>query len=196
MQITIENLRKNYQRYSDDEIVRIATKEAHLLSPEAVEVLQEEIAKRQLSPDLLKGIAVQLKNVSEQELWDYCELLRSLPCPVCNANTNQLNATITATVTSFVITYYKKELLIACPTCLDKANKTALIKTLLLGWWGFPWGIIRTIQAVMLNSNMSRIAQHSQPNMLLKEFVLQQIGTIESNKDKPERLQSLIKHLA
>lgn len=64
---------------------------------------------------------------------------------MCKSTEEKLNATATASVNSFIIiTNYEKDLRIACPICLNKANNKAMLKAALLGWWGFPWGIIRT----------------------------------------------------
>ena len=44
-----ENLRKPYQKLSDEEIERIARYEAQDLTPEAADILKEEIRRRRLS---------------------------------------------------------------------------------------------------------------------------------------------------
>ena len=196
MEPSIDDLRKNYKRYSDDQLIRIATTDASGLRPEAIQVMEEEIKSRGLSTDLLKGIEVQRKEITEGELLQYCELLRKQPCPICSSTSNKLNATMTGSVVSFIVmTNYEKKLLVACPDCLDKANKDAMIKSALLGWWGIPWGIVRTIQAIIFNNKMSSQTRLAESNDFLKGFVLGQIGTIEANKTNSERLQSLIKYL-
>ena len=196
MEPSIDDLRKNYKGYSDDLLIRIATTDASGLRPEAIQVMQEEIKSRGLSETLVKGIEVQRKEISVKELLEYCELLRKQPCPICGATSSKLNATMVGSVVSFiVVTNYEKKLLVACPDCLNKANKDAMIKSALLGWWGIPWGIVRTIQALIFNNKMSSQTQLAEPNDFLKGFVLTQIGTIEANKTNNERLNSLLKYL-
>jgi len=196
MELTIEELRKNYERYSDDQLIRIATTDASGLFPEAIQILREEIKRRGISENLLNGINIQRKEISELELLEYCEILRTQPCPVCGSGSSKLNATLVANVLSFVVmTNYEKKLLVACPDCLLKANRNAMIKSALFGWWGIPWGIVRTIQSLILNNKMSNQTRLTEPNDLFKGFVIGQVGTIEAYKTNNERLQSLIKHL-
>jgi len=196
MEPSIEDLRNNYKRFSDDKLIQLATTDAAGLRPEAIQVLQEEIKDRGLSTDLLKGIDVQRKEINEKELLEFCEIIRKQPCPICGSALFKLNATLTGNVVSFLIfTNYEKKLVIACPDCLRKANKNAMIKSAFLGWWGIPWGIIRTIQSFIFNNKMSKQTQLEEPNENLIGFVLERVGTIEANKLDNARLQSLIKYL-
>lgn len=196
MEPNIEQLRKNYERFDDRKLIRIATEEATSLRPEALELVKEIIKERNLSEDVLKGVEVQFKEVDEKTLNEYTELLRKLPCPVCKSNSDKLNATMIGNVMSFIImTNYEKAIKIACPKCLDKFHNKAMIKTALLGWWGIPWGIIRTSQALILNSKMKSKNHSFEPTEILSGFVSQRIGRIEANRNNKEELESLIEHI-
>ncbi|MCX2575368.1 hypothetical protein [Pedobacter sandarakinus] len=196
MEPNIEQLRKNYERFDDRKLIRIATEEATSLRPEALELVKEIIKERNLSEDILKGVEVQFQEVDKETLNEYTELLRNLPCPVCKSNSEKLNATITGSVVSFIIiTNYEKGIKIACPKCLDKLHNNAMIKTALFGWWGIPWGIIRTSQALILNSKMKSKNHSSGPTKILSGFVSKRIGRIEANRNKKEELESLIEHI-
>jgi len=141
MEPSLDQLKKNYEKFDDNKLIRIATEEAAGLRPEAVLLIKQIIKERGLSEDITKGIDVQLQEIDDETLLEYTELLRGLPCPVCKSTEEKLNATMTGSVISFIImTNYEKELKVACPDCLDKANNKAMIKSALLGWWGFPWG--------------------------------------------------------
>jgi hypothetical protein len=64
---------------------------------------------------------------------------------------------MTSEVISFIVfTQYKKKIKVGCGHCLDKANENALIKSTVLGWWGLPWGIIRTPGAISTNLKSKR----------------------------------------
>jgi hypothetical protein len=192
----IDELRENYKSFPDDKLIRIATTDVSGLRPEAIQAMQEEIKSRGLSSGLLDGIEVQTKEISKDELLAYCELLRRQSCPLCNSTSTKLNATMTTTVVSYIImTGSEEKLVIACPDCLDKANKEAMIKTALFGWWGFPSGIYRTIKALLHNKKMKSQTRLAEPNDYFKGFVLGQVGTIEANKTNSDRLQSLVKNL-
>jgi hypothetical protein len=129
-----------------------------------------------------------------QELDRYCEIARDLNCPSCGSSDSRLNGTLTGEVYSFLIlTTYKKKLKVGCPHCLNKANNEALLLSAALGWWGIPWGIIRTVQSIGLNLKSKRTNHSEGPNSYLKSFVLSKIGQFETYKDNKEELQQLVK---
>jgi hypothetical protein len=195
MEPSVEELRKNYERYDDGKLIRIATEEAASLRPEALVLIKQVIKERGLSENILNAVEAQTKPLDANGLLVYTNLLRNQPCPICNSINQPLNATISATVMSFVIiTNYSKELKIACPTCLDKQNNNAMLKSAMLGWWGLPWGIIRTPQALILNNKMKRQNHIPEANNLLKAYILNNIGRIEAVKNSPEQLRLLIQY--
>ena len=90
-----EELRKNYERFDDAKLIRLATEEASGLRPEAVELIRQIIRERGLSEDIVKGLEVQRQEIDEKTLLAYVELLRTLPCPLCSSKKEKLNATMT-----------------------------------------------------------------------------------------------------
>src|SRR5688572_20316540 len=129
MEPNLNDLRKNYERFSDDKLIRIATEEGPGLRPEALALLREIIQERGLSEDIQKGIDAQFEDFDPHTLNAHAELLRNLPCPHCGSGKEKLNATLTTTVVSMVVmTQYEKEFKIACPDCLDEANNHAMTK--------------------------------------------------------------------
>ena len=187
---------KNYQSFSDEKLIRIVSEEAASLRPEALELLKQIIKERGLSLDVAKTVDAQFRTLSEETLLAYCDILRDLPCPVCGSTTDKLNATITATVISFVVmSTYRKEMKIACPQCMDKLNNNATMKTAIMGWWGLPWGLIRTPQALLFNNKMKKQNGNPEPNDLFRAFVSQRAGRIEADKGNPDALQAMIKYI-
>ncbi|HEY8782897.1 MAG TPA: hypothetical protein VIM16_14830 [Mucilaginibacter sp.] len=196
MEPNIEELRKNYESFADEKLIRVATEDATGLRPEALELLKQIIKERGLSQSVTKGIDAQFKKIDEKTLLEYCELLRRLPCPICNSEYDKLNATITGTVISFIVmTSYRKEIKIACPTCLDKQNNNAMIKSALLGWWGLPWGVVRTPKALLFNNKMKKQNHRSEANDVLKAFVLERVGRIEASRNNQEGLNDIIQYI-
>jgi len=192
----LEQLRKNYEQFDDKKLLRIASEEAVGLRPEALELLKQEIARRGLTTDAVKAADVLTKEVSAAELAGYVETLRNLPCPICGNTDEKLNATIVSNVMSFIVfTHQSKELKIACPQCLNKQNNNAMIKTALLGWWGIPFGLIRTPAALMFNARQKAQNDLPEANDLFKSFVYGRLGRIEVNKNNPEGLQDIITHI-
>lgn len=129
-----------------------------------------------------------------EDIHNYADLIRQLPCPVCHRTGQPLNGTIVYTVKSFlVLTYSRKKPLIACPDCLNKKNNLAILSTSLLGWWGFPWGLINTPQYIYQNIAAKKHNKSKNPNNVLLSLALQQASEIEANKNNPEKLKEIIK---
>lgn len=194
MAVSEAELKANYQRLSDSKLMRIAVESATKLRPEALALLREELAARGLLATAEKAIEVQFTVVDEAGIAAYCALLQSQACPICCSTAQPLNATLTSKVMSFlVVTTWKKQLAIACPPCLDKLNRDANTASALLGWWGFPWGIIRTVQALISNGKMAKTNHAPYPNELLKSFVVGNAARIEAVRNAPADLQALLK---
>lgn len=135
----------------------------------------------------------QNKEYSATEISQYAELLRGLPCPICRSSEQKINATIAYLAKSFILfTLSRKEPVVACPSCLDKKNLQAFLCTLLLGWWGIPWGIFKT--PVYLFKNLAARSQnhHTEPNRTLLAYTATNIRHIETYHDDRENLARLI----
>jgi len=184
----IEELRKNYERLDDARIIRLASEEASELRPEALELLKQIIKERRLSPVVNEAIEVQFKEIDEKTLLTYCDLLRKLPCPVCNSINERLNANIVATMASG---YYFENVQIACPPCLDKAYVKANLNATLFGWWRI-WGILNIPRVLAFNRRMKKLNHIPEASDALREFVLKRAGRIELNRNKPEELADIV----
>lgn len=191
--LDIHLVREHYQRLDDSELVRIATQDAVGLTLEAQEVVEDEIKRRNLDANIIKGVQAQNKSYTVDEIDKYCSLVRNLSCPSCGENSVMLNGTMASEVMSFILfTQYKRQLTVACPNCLDKANNNALIITIALGWWGIPWGFIRTIQSIGHNIKSKKTNHLDAPNDYLRSFVLSKVGQLETHKGNKEKLQQII----
>jgi hypothetical protein len=189
----IKTIEKTYEKMTDNELVRIATTSAEGLRPEVFSIIENEIKKRNLDPDLFKAVLAQNKEYTADEIAVYAELLRELPCPVCANTTEKLNGTITHTVKSFIVfTSYETKPAIACPNCLDKMNNQAMVSTALLGWWGIPWGLFKTPVYLYRNHKAKQYNRLARPNDTLVGFTLANIGEIEAYRNNKERLKLII----
>ncbi len=190
----LKDIEKNYERMSDNEINRIATTDARGLRPEVFGIIENEIKKRNLNPDILKGALAQNKEYSIDEVESYSKILRDLPCQICGNTHEKLNGTISHTVKSFIVfTTYRSEPTIACPDCLDKKNNDAMLSTALLGWWGIPWGFFKTPIYIYRNYKAKQENRIDTSNNMLLSFTLENIGEIETYKDDKEKLKEIIK---
>ena len=191
--LDIEFVRETYGKMTDDELIRVATEDAAGLTPEAQDVVKEEIVKRRLDTNIIKGVAAQNKEYSLAQIDQYCEMVRDLECPCCGSSANRLNGTLTSQVMSFIVfTHSEKKLKVACPDCLDKENNKALTVSATLGWWGIPWGIIRTIGAIGQNIRSKKTNRIDKPNEFLRSFVFGKVGKVETYKGNKAKLQEII----
>ncbi len=188
-----EFIEEHYRQMGDEELLRAVTKDANGLTPVAIEVIEGELGRRKLGAQASKGLAAQNKQHTMAEIDAYCELLQKLPCPVCGQTLHKLNGGSVAVAASFLVaTSYSVDNIIACPNCLDELSNKAQAKTALLGWWGIPWGPVRTAQAFDINRQSKRLHHAPGPNKYLRGFTLNHIGEVEMYRDNPEKLSSLI----
>lgn len=190
----LEDIRKHYEKMSDNRFIKLLITNAHGLRPEVYEIIKKEIKKRKLSTDLFEAVLVQNKEYSLEEIEVYAELIKKLPCPVCENSNEKLNGTSVYTVKSFLLfTYTNTESMIACPNCLNKQNNKALISTILLGWWAIPWGILKTPLYIYRNFKSKKENKLNVSNATLLAFTLEHVGEIETYKNNQELLKQIIK---
>lgn len=178
---------------SDDELISQVTGNARGLTSQALNIAKEEMLKRGIEQRFSDALDAQNRPHTPEEIDHYCELITNLNCPVCGKGASRLNGTLAAEVVSFIlVTQYKRKIHVACPDCLDSLNNEALIKTIVTGWWGIPWGIIRSIQAVILNIKSKRSNRIDSPNSFLRSFVIENIGRLEAYKNDKSALKDII----
>ena len=74
-------------------------------------------------------------------------------CPVC-AGTGPVDVFTSHRVYSAVyVTSWRSQPRISCRGCATKAQLGALLYSLLLGWWGIPWGFVMTPVQIFRNLN-------------------------------------------
>ena len=191
--VDIDIVKEHYAGLTDSELIHIATTDAAGMTEEAQVVIKEEIWKRKLDVNLMKAVAVQNHEATADEVDQYCEMIATLPCPRCADTRVRLNGTQTMEVVSVIIvTYTEKKLKVACPRCLNKLTDAALSKSALLGWWGIPWGIARTIGAIVHNNRIRKWHDFEIPNDCLRAFVIANIGQIEMHRNNKEQLHRII----
>jgi len=195
MAIDIEQIKKNYANFEDYKIEHLAKNEAAGLEPDVIPILIEEIKKRGLDSDLIKGIEAQTKELTESELTELKSKIANLPCPDCGAKNTPLIGTLIRTVKSFIVlTSYKKVPVITCETCANKRRKNAMISTFLLGWWGIPFGIFRTPIA-LIQTLIDKIKRVEISDGILTVFAVENIGEIKTNWDKETELVDYVRHV-
>ncbi len=189
----LKDIEKNYEKMSDDKLIRIATIDASGLRPEVFGIIEKEIKKRNLSPDLLKGALAQNRKHTMAEIEEYAKLLRDLPCPLCGDTRKKLNGTTLYTIKAYVFfTENSMNPVIACPDCLDKKNDDAILSTSMLGWWSIPSGLFKTPVYIYRNMQAKKENRIKSANKTLLSYVVGNIGEIEAYKGDREKLMEVI----
>lgn len=188
-----EMVQATYREMSDEELTRFATNDADGLTPQAKELLISEIKRRNVDTRLVRAVEAQNRQLSPEEIDRFCEIIRRQTCPQCGERGALLNATLTGTVMSFLVTTtYRKKVYVACPDCLDKASNKALLITCILGWWGIPWGFIYTPAAIALNLKHKARHHSGEHSAVLRGFVVARIGRLERIYDQPDSLGRML----
>jgi len=190
----LEQIKKNYADFDDFKIEYLAKNEVGGLNLEVVQILIDEIKKRELDINLIKGIEAQTKEITEIEINELKSKIVKLPCPYCGQRSFPLIGSFVRTVKSFVIfTSSKKIAVIACKSCLKERIKKAMITTSLLGWWGIPMGLFRTPIALIASLNDIK-KQEAISESIITSFAINNIGELRTNWDKENELVEFIRH--
>ena len=195
MTIDLEQIKKNYADFDDFKIERLAKNEADGLAPEVIPILIDEIKKRGLNPDLIKGIESQIKELTESELNELKYKIINLPCPDCGSQSTPLVGSLIRTVKSFIfMTSYAKTPVITCKFCSNKRKKNAIITTLLLGWWGIPYGIFKT-PISLLATLRDHKKEEEISDQIITLFALNNMGELKTNWDNEKELVEYVRHI-
>jgi hypothetical protein len=189
----IQIVRDFYKGLPDAVLLQKLKQESHGLTPEAIEVIREEIARRNLDVELIEVVAAQNKSHSMEDIDRFCDLLARQWCPQCNKGDTPLTTIYICQAVSIIyITFYTKKVAIGCPDCLRSECSYALGLTLFLGWWGVPHGPIRSIQTISNFVAARRLLTQAGPNDIMRGFVLANIGLLAYHKDNDEHLRQIL----
>lgn len=96
--------------------------------------------------------ALVADQVPEDIVFSQVREIHSGPCPVCGQSRGLVDVHTSHKVASFfVITSWSSAPRISCNTCGIKAKLGATVYSLVLGWWGVPWGFVMTPVQVLRN---------------------------------------------
>ncbi len=182
-----------YSQMDDVQLEKIAKFKIASLRPEVQPLVIDEIKKRGLDNNLIRGIEAQMKELTNKELLDLVNKIHGLDCPMCGEPQKGLVGGIVRKVRSYLIVcLYEKRWIIACQTCVDKERKNQLIMNLLFGWWAIPKGmLLRTPQAIIGhfrdNDRKEEISE-----LILAQTATYHIGELRTNWDNEKILVTYI----
>ncbi|BDD08693.1 hypothetical protein FUAX_11250 [Fulvitalea axinellae] len=179
----------------DDKLERIAANDTAELMPEVVEVLKEEIERRGLGEGLLAGVETMADGgPAEEEVELFVKRLKSVPCPECGAKGKDNSGIIVRSVMSFILlTTYSAQPKVCCPDCAKRKKLNALIKTVLLGWWGIPVGLFRTPLSLWQTYRDSK-QKEGQSEGILLTYVMKDYGYLRAEWGSDEGISQIVRH--
>lgn len=119
-----------------------------------------------------KAALLESVEIPNEVLNEHLFAIHSGPCPVCNGP-GPVDVHLTHFVWSVVfLTRSTSKPALSCRSCARKSQAFASVGSLLVGWWGIPWGLVWTpVQvgrniAAILRSGNSQIPSEELENMV------------------------------
>jgi hypothetical protein len=115
------------------------------------------------------------------------------PCPICGKQQGYLNAFNILSIRSYIlVTNVTTSIVIACPGCISKSAKAQLVRNLLFGWWGIPWGPIRTVHSIFVNSRAIHAENHPGPTEEFVDSIKPYAGAIQARIDHIKDMNEIL----
>ena len=118
-------------------------------------------------------------DIPEQEILKHATEIRNGPCPACLRQEGGIELRKCYWVWSAVLfTRYGTSPKFCCKKCGTKANLLAIVSCSILGWWGFPFGLLLTPIYIISNvAAMFRKFDKSKPSEELIQTARLQLAT-------------------
>jgi hypothetical protein len=110
-------------------------------------------------------LLVRSQQVPEGQVQELVHRMHQGPCPKCGG-AGPIDVFTTHSVWSAVfLTSWKSQPHVSCKSCGVKSQIGGILSSALLGWWGFPWGLIMTPVQIFRNiAGMMRKADTTRPS--------------------------------
>jgi hypothetical protein len=116
-------------------------------------------------------VALRAQHIPESQALERAIQLQHAPCPACGGR-RPVDVFTTHTVWSaLIVTVWKSTPRVSCKRCAVTSQAYATIAAALVGWWGFPWGLIVTPIQILRNiAGMFQSAESGSPSKQLKHI--------------------------
>lgn len=110
-------------------------------------------------------LLIRSQQVPEAHVQELVHRMHQGPCPKCGG-AGPIDVFTTHRIWSAVLlTSWKNEVQVSCRSCGTKSQLLGVLSCLVLGWWGFPWGLIMTpVQVVKNIGGLMRKVDTTQPS--------------------------------
>ncbi|MEL7423133.1 MAG: hypothetical protein AAFN81_09095 [Bacteroidota bacterium] len=135
---SIDEIRANYQDFTDARIIRIAKQESQSLKREVVPVLLAEIKRRGLGTDLVQWVEAETRQLSSPQRAALLKMVTSSTCPSCKQNNELRGYRYDTLIGALITSFNSSQTSIICSNCGKRDLRKSLSLSLLLGWWSVP----------------------------------------------------------
>lgn len=142
----------------------------------------------QYCDELCQQRGAQLSEASEMvgdSFESYLHAVHRGNCPKCGGH-GPVNTQLSYVAWSaLVITLWRTRVELCCKSCGNRERVFAIFQTLLLGWWGLPWGVLITPVQVCRNIGGMFASPGRRPSKLMRRIVKSGLvkQAVEQEKD-------------
>jgi hypothetical protein len=189
--ISIEEIKENYKGFSDSKIENIAQNESKKLRKEVLEILKEEIARRDLDEQLIVWVDAENHTLSDLEKQSLIKKIENLKCPSCGKKeSNLIGQEFNIIVSAIRLLSNSSENRILCANCGRKKKIRTFLINGLLGWWSVP-GIFLTPYTLLKDTN-NIFSKKKIHDRIIAEFIERNNGMFRIHGMDDETLFGLI----
>jgi len=188
--INVNEISENYAAFDDAKIQKIAKSEIKGLRDEVIPIILEELARRNLDPELIGWVKAERRKLSQLELQELKTKVENCTCEFCSRNKKLKGYKFDTVIGALILRTVINHRLIVCEDCGRKKRKESAVLTLFLGW--FSPRIILSYPFVMMEKIQSYIKEDQQSEELIEEFIKDNIGKITLGNDNEEVIQRLL----
>lgn len=191
--LTTEEIRENYKHFPDSKIENIAKYESKGLRKDAVQILKEEIEKRNLDKNLISWVNAETKSYEGIERESLIQKFQNLPCPKCLKKEGPLYGFEINKISSvLLLTFISRKEMVLCLSCGKMQKFYALLITFFSGWWSVK-GFLLT-SWTLLKDSFNYLILEKISNKILNRIIDENTADFRLNGTENKNLQKLIKY--
>jgi len=188
--IPVEEIRKNYEKLDDPTIQKIALNPKGLRK-EVVEILNNEIRKRNININLIEFVKFETNFYDGEEREKLIYNIKNSVCTNCNEET-ELKGYKFNTLTSFIIALsHDEKVQIICSSCAKKMRLRSMLITLSLGWWSRE-GLFAT-PVSLISDFIEILRKEKYSKEVINEFIDENTGSLRRLETQNGALTTILK---
>jgi hypothetical protein len=188
--LTVEEIKRNYQKFEDWKIKEIALNPKGLRK-EIIPILNNEIKLRNLGIELINWVNSETNTIEGQERKNLIYKILKSNCSICKENSNLRGFSFHTIIAAGIILKDNTEKLIICSKCAKRKRLNALFQTLFFGWWSES-GLLKTPYTLI--SELCKIfRKESENEMVINEFIDNNTRILRNSLEK-NNLNQILKN--